>query len=179
MPKFHHLLILFMAFAMVGSLPLEAFSQSNQRRVNRLREHEEKIREIIEARRQERAQQDEQRAERERDRPRQEEEEEGPSRAASSVVLGLKFLSEGGLSDYNLIVSEGETFITEVMMFNMDQNEVDRVRLSIDYDRRFVEPVRVFDTTIRPKVDGTPRFAIDDRRAIIAYDANLETPLRE
>lgn len=178
MRQFRFHFILLVALLLAGGLPMEVLAQDNQRRVNRLREHEQKIREIIEARRQERAQQESEREEREARDPRPEPEEEGPSRAASSVVLGLRFMTEGGLSDYNMIVSEGESFITEVMMFNYDQNHVDRVRLSINYDKRFIEPIRVFDTTIRPYMEDEPRFVIDERRAVIAYDAELSDPLR-
>lgn len=175
-PKTRFLLLLLIGAFLAMSLPTEVIAQ--ERRVNRLREHERKIRQIIEERRQERAEQQENAEDQEEGEEEATSDEERENRAASSVVLGLRFLTEEGVSDYNMIVTEEETFVTEVMMFNIDQNDIDRVRLAISYDKRFIEPVRIFDTTLRSFVDGDPKFRLDEREAVIAYDAKLDEPLR-
>jgi hypothetical protein len=172
-------LLLMAMLAALAPAPLHAQDQpQRETRVNRLREHERKIREIIEAQRERRRQQESE-APPADEPPPPEEVVEQTKRAASSVVLGLKFINEEGVADYSLIARDGDTFVTEVMMFNIDQNEIDRVRLAIRYDKRFIEPLRLFDTALRPFVRGEPRFVLDEQRAIISYDATLQQPLTQ
>lgn len=164
---------------LAGSLMLPDMAQA-QSRAARLQEHERKIQEIIRERRARAAEEEAKRraeeAERGEAEPEVEPAEDTPRRV-SNVVMGLKFINDEGQSDYNIIIREGTQFVSEVYLFNVDQNPIDRVRLALDFDKRFIEPVRVFDTALRPYVAEEPEFSIDERDAIILYDATLDKPL--
>lgn len=170
------------AVALFLALPVLLEAQGDQTRDRRLREHEEKIRQIIDERR--RAQEEEE-ARRAReaaespDAPAPTGEREDRQRFVSNVVMGMKFLNEEGQSDYSTHVNQGDTFISEVYLFNEDQNPIDRVRLALDYDKRFLEPVRIFDSTLRPYTEEAPSFRLMEREAIMVYDAELAEPMTQ
>lgn len=178
--------------------PAELFAQ--QRNGRRLSEHERRIREIIQQRREEQMEREREQAARERQQLIDDTREAiqsgetppgGPNaqqnqldaqpeerkRVLSSVVMGFKFLNEDGVLSYNTIVQEGETFVTEVILFNIDTNPIDEIRLALDYDKRFIEPVKVFDTELRPLIDGAPNFRISSRDSMVIYEAALKKPL--
>lgn len=164
-------------------VPVEA--QSRESRAERLRQHQRRIQEIINRRRQERAELEAQRKAREAEElaargitPQEDEvQRERTTRFLSNVVMGLKFLNAEGRSDYNTVVQQGSQFLTEVYLFNVDQNPIDRVRLALDYDKRFIEPVRVFDARLRDYTDSEPLFELMEREAIIRYEAELDREL--
>ncbi|HMX63919.1 MAG TPA: hypothetical protein PKD58_12700, partial [Candidatus Sumerlaeota bacterium] len=163
--------------SVVGAQP--AMTQSE--RTRRLREHEKKIQEIINQRRAEREKREAEEGHKATPTP-----PPGPEAAnapeetpkpASSVVMGFKFINEQGISDYNLVVNQGESFVSEVMLFNTDQNRIDRVRLSLRYDKRFITPEKIFDTSLKPYIDGEAKFSINERDSRLNYDAKLKRPL--
>jgi hypothetical protein len=173
----------------LGMFSTPAPAQNNEpvttqsQRQRRLREHEKKIQEIISERRAEREKREAEEKARQQANP-PEQKGEGPAepaketpKPASSVVMGFKFVTLDGVSDYNNIVNQGDTFVSEVMLFNIDQNPIDRIRLALRYDRRFIEPVRIFDTSLAGMIDGAPKFSINDRDSIINYDVKLSRPL--
>ncbi|MBI1290551.1 hypothetical protein GC173_04825 [bacterium] len=145
----------------------------------RLKEHERRIREIIERRRAEEQAKESGQAPPPEDTPPPPEEEpkDEPRGAVSSVVMGFKFTNVDGDTAYNTIVREKDSFLTEVYLFNIDGNPIERVRLALDYDKRFIEPERVFDATLRPFMDGNPKFEHDTREGVINYDVKLKTKL--
>lgn len=165
--------------ALLAGTVLAPLPSQAQSRAARLQEHERKIQEIIRERRVRAAEEEAKRRAEEAERGESEEPaatEERPRRI-SNVVMGLKFVNDEGQSDYNIIIRDGTHFVSEVFLFNVDQNPVDRIRLALDFDKRFIEPVRVFDTTLRPFIEGEPTFSIDQRDALILYDATLGTPI--
>lgn len=169
--------------AMVGAVvPAPAQTTTVSDRQARLKEHERRIREIIEKRRAEEQAREQEAAAAappvtEEAPPAEEPPEEKPKAAVSSVVMGFKFTNADGESAYNTIVRQGDTFLTEVFLFNIDGNPIERVRLALDYDKRFIEPRRIFDSSLRSSMSGAPTFSHDDREGIINYDAQFETPL--
>lgn len=178
--------LIFLLGILMASPPAPVSAQSHSTRTQKLREHERRIQQIITDRRAKKRQEEEEARKRAIDSgeisPREEEPAEQPQverrqRAISNVVMGFKFSNEEGDTDYNIIVQEGETFVSEVYLFNIDQNPIDRVRLALDYDKRFITPLRVFDTSIAPFIKGDPEFDIDQRDAIIKYDASLKTSI--
>jgi hypothetical protein len=166
---------------------IEVVAQSRNTRVERLRDHEKKIREIIKERRKKKQEEETTRRQQEIEDRRNGVttplEDAGPvddraKMAVSSVVMGFKFLNEKGESDYNITVIENEIFLTEIYLFNIDQNPIDEISLALDYDKRFIQPVKVFDTPLAGMIEGTPDFEIDTRNAILLYSANLKNPLQ-
>lgn len=170
-------------------------------RSNRIRRHEERIKQIIENRRIEAMEREKREREAREAAERQAQEQQAAAagqapppgegapppdapppadtgrKAVSSVVMGFKFVNEEGMADYNTIVREGETFMTEVTLFNIDRNPIDRVRLALDFDKRFIDPVKVFDTELRHRTKADPSFTVDSANAQLLYDATLGKPL--
>ncbi|MCC6545949.1 hypothetical protein IT570_02180 [Candidatus Sumerlaeota bacterium] len=167
--------------AVAAPVQSPAQSGSQSERTRRLREHEKKIQEIINQRRAEREKRAAEAGPQQQPETAQPAEveikpEETP-KPASSVVMGFKFINEQGISDYNLVVREGETFVSEVMLFNIDQNPIDRIRLSLRYDKRFITPEKIFDTALKPYIQGDPVFTVNQRDSLLNYDAKLKRPL--
>lgn len=178
-------LILGIAWGVIS--PAAVFAQSSRKeavnRSSRLRAHEERIKKMIEERREEARRKQQEKALEEAQQPQGEEEVEEEAatrdtRAVSSAVLGFKFIDEQGVADYNIITHEGSTFLSEVTLFNIDSNPIDEIRLALDFDKRFIEPVKIFDTALRNTIVGEPKFQLDEREAIINYRAELANPLR-
>lgn len=189
------------AAIMAAAIMLPA--QDNNTRLERLREHERKIQEIIRERRIRQQQEEAERAKLAAEQAAQAAQNPGAAavgsapdgatgisqeeargeptqdkpRVLSNVVMGFKFKDDKGHADYNIIVENGDTFISEVYLFNIDGNPVDRVRLALDYDKRFLRPLRVFDSTLRQTAAETPTFRLDERDGIVIYDAKLREPL--
>lgn len=152
--------------------------QQPTNRNRRLREHEQKIQEIIQQRRTERDKREAEERTRQAAAPTDpaEQKQKDSPKPPSSVVMGFKFLNQAGVSDYNTIVSKGDTFLSEVLLFNVDQNSIDRISLALQFDKRFIEPVRIFDTQLAPYIDGNSTFRIDERDSILIYEARLQKP---
>lgn len=182
-------------------------------RSNRIRQHEQRIKQIIENRRieaveREKKEREAREAEQRQQQEQQQQQQQQPAeaqqqppggvppgqapavdpatlepppqegkKAISSVVMGFKFINDEGLADYNTIVREGQTFITEVTLFNIDHNPIERLRLALDYDKRFIEPVKVFDTELRKREKEPAKFSLDDENAQILYDSTLAKPM--
>ncbi len=194
--RFYIAIFLTVIFTMI--VPAEVLAQGRSRRVS---EHERRIREIIDQRREEQAERERQRQNEDRRellQARQEAiergedpasvqpatppggeaaEDLGPKQLLSSVVMGFKFLNEDGVLSYNTIVEEGSTFVTEVILFNVDANPIDEVRLALDYDKRFLKPVKVFDADLRKYMSDEPEFRVSKRDAMLIYDAKLSKKL--
>jgi hypothetical protein len=166
---------------LVGSAPAQPSSAAT--RAQRLKEHERKIKEIIDRRRDEQKRAEEANlagaAAAAAPTPAPAEAPAEPPKPVSSVVMGFKFTNDDGESDYNIIVRSGDTFLTEVYLFNIDQNPIDRVRLALDFDKRFITPLRVFDAEIRPQIEGGPTFEVDEREAVLNYDARFARPVSD
>ncbi|CAN5428221.1 hypothetical protein BH09SUM1_BH09SUM1_04250 [soil metagenome] len=164
----------------IAAMAPHALAQQIDTRSEKLREHEKKIKEIIDKRRAEAAEKEEKDKQASlqpveiQDAPTA----PGPAKPLSTVVMGFKFTNEAGDSNYNSIVEDGDTFLTEVFLFNSDQNPIDKVRLALTYDKRFIEPVKVFDTTLRPYAEEPPVLHKLDRESALTYEVKLKTPIR-
>ncbi len=185
---FYFNLLLALTLGFIVFLPGFSFAQNNLNiRRARLRSHEKRIQQIIDERRKQKKLEEERRQEQlqqaaENAGLNEDTGEEIDSQTLvelSTVVMGLQFLEEDGASAYNAAVAPGEKFVTEVYLFNVDQNPVDRVRLAIDFDKRFIEPIRVFDTTLRSFMESEPKFEVETRDAVLVYDAELARPLSQ
>lgn len=152
-----------------GSIPAQDAS-----RQARLREHERRIRELIERRRQEQeAAQGQAAAPTEAVTEQRSEPQEDLARAISNVVMGLKFSNADGESSYNIVVRRGEEFISEVYLFNIDANPLERIRLALKYDKRFIAPLAVFDSELRTMMSDDVTFRHDTREAILNYSGTM------
>lgn len=97
--------------------------------------------------------------------------------ATSSVVMGLKFVDKTGKGDYSVIVRRDEEFMTEVSLFNIDKQPVDEVNIAIQYDKRFLLPTSIFDSSLRSYQTSPPKFRILEAEGILVYNAKLKTPI--
>lgn len=166
-------------------VPEGNFRRDAPTREERITQHEQRVREIIEQRRQERMQQIEaqQRDPSVGGRPVEAREQRpaepapGPSISLGRPILYNQFRNPiTGGRELDTVVRAGERFVSEVMLQNEGNDPFDRVQIALRFDKRFIEPVRIFDTQMRPLAAEPPRFEIDQRDSIIIYDIKLAEP---
>ncbi|MDK2972495.1 MAG: Cohesin domain [Candidatus Sumerlaeota bacterium] len=148
-------------------------------REERLRQHEERVRQIIEKRRQERLGQKEGEQANQPVEPIIEEKGE----TQSAISLGNMLLynvfripDEEEEVQLDTVVRAGSRFVSEIRLHNEAANPFDRVRIALQYDKRFLRPVRIFDADMREGLKDDPAFEVIERDSIILYDAVLERP---
>lgn len=116
----------------------------------------------------------------------------GSTRAASnSSGSSTSFNPESGQSgmlshgdsknnsfDYALdtMVRQGDRFVSEVRLQNSQAKEFDRFRIALQYDKRFLRPIRVFDQGIRNSLKNEPKFEIVDRDSLLVYEGEFTAP---
>ena len=184
-----YLLAFLVAVLLVGA-PLPVSAQGDgatdaKTREERIREHEERVRKIIEERRQQRLEQESQRQLEqvesrgqapEQKQPEAEAEEQPAEPRFGTVLLYVLFHDrESGTVELDTVVTEGDRFLSDVQLQNENSAAFDRVRLAVKFDKRF-KPLRVFDDELRPFVDGEPAFVVNERDSILIYDAKLKNP---
>lgn len=74
---------------------------------------------------------------------------------------------------------EGAEFVTDVLLANRKVLPIDRLRVVIDYNPAFVEPVAINDGAIADRLAGTPRMAVNKVRGLVEYSATLKQPIGE
>ncbi|MDX2176462.1 MAG: cohesin domain-containing protein [Candidatus Sumerlaeia bacterium] len=157
------------------------------RKDEKMREHERRIREII------RQRQDEARKRAEAERavqppgdvpvaeatPADAPPDAAPkeARALGAVMLYYNFPEPESPRQLDTAVRSGQEFVSEVVMLNDAAADITGVRLALAYDKRFLEPVRVFDSQLRPLLAEEPSFEIDSREGVVYYTATLRSPL--
>jgi hypothetical protein len=147
-----------------------------QSREERLRQHEERVRQIIERRRQERLQGRE-------DTVVEQPAITGDDTTQSPLSLGNALLyvafripDRENEVQLDTVVRAGTRFVSEIRLHNSAAVPFDRVRIALRFDKRFIRPVKVFDSAIRADLKGAPRFEINERDSMLLYDATLARP---
>ncbi len=169
-------LALLLAFALLLGGSIGFAQDENLSREERLRRHEERVREIL------RQRQQAQTTDSSAATPTQEQApppgEETGINLLGSVLLYVRFrpVYEDELPSSDIVVRQGDRFVSEIQMDNESATSFDRVQVALRYDKRFIRPIRVYDDAIRPHVEGVPRFEINDRDNVIIYDAVMRTP---
>ncbi len=192
--------LLMLAFGMPRSFAQpEAAEGEGLSREERIRQHREHIKEIIEKRREQRAQAGEQQPEPGTAavaRP------GGPAAAAAArgapVPGGRPPVPQGGgagtesgspmgsqvridncllyMKPLDSIATVGERFVTRVQFDNPSDLTVDGVSIVLRYDPRLVRCVRVFDDQFRPFIVSPPTFESRPRNGLVIYEATLRKP---
>lgn len=103
--------------------------------------------------------------------------ESASKRASSSLLLYCNFPTAELPRQLDTYVEVGEVFLSELILYNDQQTPVDQLRLAVTYDKRFLEPVKVFDSRLRKAAKGEPRFEVHQREGILQYDVELATPV--
>jgi hypothetical protein len=98
-------------------------------------------------------------------------------RASASLLLYCNFPTAQQPRQLDTHVAVGDEFLSELILYNDQQTPVDRLRLAVTYDKRFLEPVKVFDSRLRKAAKGEPAFKLHPREGIIQYDVDLATPI--
>lgn len=174
-----------MALATVALLwpaaPLVA--QEGMTREERLRQHEERVREIIERRRREQLQREEGRTPSPPEVTVFDDDPDERPAVSDAPILGTVMLytlfrvpDTENERQIDLVTRVGERVVTEVRIQNTRGTPMDRVRIALNFDKRFLRPLGVFDHSIRGYLDGPPRFEVNQRDGTIIYDARLDEP---
>lgn len=178
--------MLIAALALLGSGPAraqEAQRSTRNQREERIKEHEEKIREIINQRRIAEAERKEALAQREKEMANVErylDLDRSPNRRAlGSVMLYCNFPTTGMPRQLDRFVTEGTQFVSEVVLLNDAIADIEELRLALNFDKRFLKPVKIFDSRIRSLLEGEPLFAVDDRDGVLRYEAKFTKPITQ
>ncbi len=178
-------------------------AEAAKSREERLREHQAKVREILDQRRQQRrdAADEKRRVENEggagpvkvvvpgavaREEP-PPQPQDSPSDAGAAEP-GPAGAGQGGgseipLSSIILLISPldtmarvGERFVTDIKVDNPAKGRMSGIALYLRYDPRFVKPVKVFDDSIRKILAAPPLFDDQPLKGRFYYEAQLKEP---
>lgn len=162
----------------------EQEKSTRQSREERIKAHEERIREIIRQRQEEAKKRAEERAKiEEAAKP-----PEGgaitstgggetQARALGAVLVYYNFPTPRHPNQLDTVVRAGSEFLSEIVVMNTSQSGIRHVRLALTYDKRFLKPVKIFDTKLRAEADIPPTISIDERSGVIHYNAALKNPI--
>ncbi len=98
-------------------------------------------------------------------------------RALGATMLYYNFPTPRTEYQLDTFVKTGQEFISEVVLLNDAEAPLDRLSLALSYDKRFVEPVKVFDSEIRKFSDEAPEFRVDSRAGVLYYDIKFSKPV--
>lgn len=97
------------------------------------------------------------------------------SGGARHMILRLTPEKEPDRGD--LAIVEGTSFTTDVMLGNPARRQWDQLRIVLDYNPSFLDPVSVNDSELSNRLAGSPRATVDRRLGQIVYEARLAQPL--
>lgn len=89
----------------------------------------------------------------------------------------LRLTGKDDINATDVDAIEGSEFVTDVRLTNPSSKAIDRVRLVIDYNPAYAEPVSINDSAIMPNFSGTPTARVDRSLGQIYYDVELATPI--
>jgi len=76
---------------------------------------------------------------------------------------------------YDTLVKVGEQFVTDLRITNKGEQPIDYVRMTIRYDPKYVEPITVYDTFLRPLMASPPTFLVEEDTGMLIYGGQLVT----
>jgi hypothetical protein len=177
----------------------EAAEGEGLSREERIRQHREHIKEIIEKRREQRAQAGEQQPEPGTAAVGRPAVPAGAAAARGAPVPGGRPpASQGGgagtesgspmgsqiridncllyMKPLDSIAAVGERFVTRIQFDNPSDLTVDALSIVLRYDPRLLRCVRVFDDQFRPLIVSPPTFESRPRNGLVIYEAKLRKP---
>lgn len=96
--------------------------------------------------------------------------------AKGATLLYYNFPTDRHPRQLDTIVRDGEQFPSEVVLLNQEGATITDLSLALSYDKRFVKPVKVFDSQIRRYSSHEPDFCRDDRLGMLTYRLALDRP---
>ncbi len=162
-------------FGICPAHAITAEELSRMSREERIKRQEERLRKIIEERRQK--QEEERRRESEQSRRRTAAESRPVARAPAPMVTLPTKATETILyfDPYDTLVKVGEQFVTDLHIINKGEQPIDYVRMTIRYDTKYVEPITVYDTFLRPLLASPPTFLVEEDTGMLIYGGQLVT----
>lgn len=97
--------------------------------------------------------------------------------STSADNLKLIMHPQGDPKRTNLELTQGNDFITEIMLINEGERPVEEIKLVIDYTTAFVSPRVINDGAIADRIDGVPKATVDRKLGQIIYEAKLKDPI--
>lgn len=197
------------ALGLVASVPVraadgepEAGSESKPlTREERLRQHEERVRKIIEDRRKARLEQQQQQQQGggaaqegvpndgtsppnvqgggqdgrpgQSEQPPQELDPDKVPFGAMILLVTYRTLEESKVEQLDVVVRQHDRFVSEIRLRNEASAPFDRVRLALKFDKRFVKPLRIYDNEVRAVAAGEPKIEMNERDSVLLYEADF------
>lgn len=167
-------------------------------REERLRQHEDRVRRIIEERRKQRLEQQKQQqqggeaggeqrpaaageipGDSMAEPPPEQPQELDPNKVpfgATILLVSFRTLDEAKVEQLDVVVRQGQRFVSDVRLRNEGSVPFDRVRLALKYDKRFLKPLKIYDNEARRLAKGDPVFRINERDSVMEYDVTFAEP---
>lgn len=95
----------------------------------------------------------------------------------NSANLILRIHGEGDPANTEIQVVEGNKFTTDLSLINQEAKPYNRVRLVLDYNPSFVDPLVINDSALLEFLDGEPTIQVNRKLGQIIYDGNLIQPV--
>ncbi len=93
------------------------------------------------------------------------------------AMLRMTAMNDRVATDMDAV--EGGEFVTDVELANPTSREIDRVRMVIDYNPAFVEPISINDSALLDKLGASPIARVDRALGQIFYEVDLANPVVE
>lgn len=163
-------------FAVCPAYAITAEELSRLSREERIKRQEEHLRTIIEERR--KRQEEQRQRELEEARRRASRQSRPVARAPALPVILPSETTEIILyfDPYDTLVKIGDQFVTDLRIKNEGKQPIDHVRLVIHYDPKYIEPITVYDTYLRPLLTSPPTFLAKEDIGMLVYEGQLATP---
>lgn len=91
--------------------------------------------------------------------------------------LLLRIHGDGDANNTDLSVVLGEQFTTDVSLLNQEAKPFDNVRLVVDYNPSFVDPVVINDSPLLDYLKEEPTITVNRKQGQIIYLATLKEPV--
>lgn len=102
---------------------------------------------------------------------------EKKGRALGGTMLYYNFPTPRDEHQLDTIVKTGQEFVSEIVLLNDAEAPIDGLSLALSFDKRFIEPVKVYDSQIRKFSEVPPTFRVDARAGVVYYDIRFLKPI--
>lgn len=167
-------------FALEVEIPDDLKDDRNLPREERIRRHQKRVQLILDARRKTK---EEEKKQEELLRPPPPQPGKPSPPPPPSDGLGFSSTSDKTLAQtilhfypFDTTVKAGDSFLTDMVLFNMENQTLDSLKVTITFDPKIINPVYVNDFNLKDRIETPAKYQVDMERGRISYDCLFKTP---
>lgn len=162
-------------FALEVEIPEDLKDDRTLPREERIRRHQKRVQLILDARK--KTKDEEQKRQVRETQPRKPEPPPPPSDGLSFSPTSNKALAQTILHffPFDTTVTVGENFLTDMVIFNMDNLPIDFLKVTINFSPNLIKPIFVNDYAISEKLESPALYKIDMQKGHIIYECRFNT----